>query len=99
MPCGDDVQADRFQTGRVQELQTDRFQIDRAQTDRQGPRQHPDITRTPGNRFGRDLVEIVPRSLPELFKQHTDQNNSQETQTKMKINISKTSYNFRINPC
>ena len=26
--------------------------------------------------FGRNLVEIVPRSLPELFKQLGDQNNS-----------------------
>ena len=28
--------------------------------------------------FGRNLVQIVPRSLPELFKQLGDQNNSQK---------------------
>ena len=37
-----------------------------------------EITRTPGIGFGRDLVEIVPRSLPELFKQLGDQNHSQK---------------------
>ena len=34
--------------------------------------------------FARNLVEIVPRSLPELFKQLGDQNNSQKHK-KMKI--------------
>ena len=28
--------------------------------------------------FARNLVEIVPRSFPELFKQFGDQNNSQK---------------------
>ena len=36
--------------------------------------------------FGRNLVEIVPRSLPELFKQLRDQNNSQK-QSKTSDNI------------
>ena len=40
--------------------------------------------------FGRNLVEIVPRSLPELFKQLGDQNNRQKTKnTSDKILIEK----------
>ena len=38
------------------------------------------ITRSQELGFGRNLVEIVPRSLPELFKQPGDQNNRQNTQ-------------------
>ena len=36
--------------------------------------------------FARNLVEIVPRSLPELFKQLRDQNHSQK-QPKTSDNI------------
>ena len=48
----------------------------------------------PGIGFGRDLVEIVPRSLPELFQQLGDQNNSQKHKknNKMKIKISKKNH-------
>ena len=37
-----------------------------------------EITWTPVVGFARNLVEIVPRSLPELFKQLRDQNNRQK---------------------
>ena len=37
--------------------------------------------------FGRDWVEIVPRSLPELFEQLGDQNNSQKHPTNENRNL------------
>ena len=47
------------------------------------------MTRTPVVGFGRDLVEIVPRSLPEHFKQLGDQNNSQKPQKDENQNFKK----------
>ena len=38
------------------------------------------ITRTPGLGFGRDYVEMHPRSLPQLSKQLRDQNHSLQQQ-------------------
>ena len=42
--------------------------------------------------FGRNLVEIVPRSLPELFKQLGDQNNSQKHQKNEIQNFKKSKF-------
>ena len=50
------------------------------------------ITRTPGLGFGRHLVEIVPRSLPQLSKQLRDLNNSQKHE-KHEIQNFKTNFN------
>ena len=43
------------------------------------------ITRTGSLGFGRDLVGIFPRSLPQLSKQLRDHNNSQKPKKKIKI--------------
>ena len=48
--------------------------------------------------FGRNLVEIVPRSLPELFKQLGDQNNRQKHQTHEHQNFKNYKIKIRQNP-
>ena len=48
------------------------------------------ITRSQELGFGRNLVEIDPRSLPDLFKQLRDQNNSQKPQKNRKQNFEKS---------
>ena len=57
---------------------------------------HPDFSEVPrtsqkslGFRFGRNLVEMDPRSLPQLSKQLRDQNNSRKLRKKKKIEILK----------
>ena len=45
------------------------------------------ITRSHELGFGRNLVEIDPRSLPDLFKQLRDLDNSQKQKTKTEIHF------------
>ena len=50
--------------------------------------------------FGRNLVEIVPRSLPELFKQLGDQNNNQKTKLSQQRTLTEGGLEFKAaNQC
>ena len=58
-----------------------------------------EISQDPGSElvgFGQNLVEIDPRSLPDLFKQLRDQNNNEKHTQKKSIAILIAIYNYFV---